>query len=87
MKIVLLEPYFSGSHKSWALGLQSYSKHQIKIISLPVKFWKWRMRGGAITLANDFMKIRAHATSNYHFFDTNDYSYNLPKFNSLNISS
>ena len=38
-----------------------------------------------ILLANNFMKIRAHATSNYHFFDTNDYSYNLPKFNSLNI--
>ena len=57
MKIVLIEPYFSGSHKSWALGLQSYSKHQIKIISLPGKFWKWRMRGGAITLANDFMKM------------------------------
>ena len=38
-----------------------------------------------ILLANNFMKIKAHATSNYHFFDTNDYSYNLPKFNSLNI--
>ena len=38
-----------------------------------------------ILLANNFMKIKAHPTSNYHFFDTNDYSYNLPKFNSLNI--
>ena len=56
MNIVLLEPYFSGSHKSWALGLQRYSRHKIKIISLPGKFWKWRMRGGAITLANDFIK-------------------------------
>ena len=61
MKIVLLEPYFSGSHKSWALGLQSYSEHQIKIISLPGRFWKWRMRGGAITLANDFMRMNYEA--------------------------
>ena len=38
-----------------------------------------------ILLANNFMKIKPQSTSNYHFFDTNDYSYNLPKFNSLNI--
>ena len=38
-----------------------------------------------ILLANNFMKIKPQPTSNYHFFDTNDYSYNLPKFNSLNI--
>tara|TARA_B100001996_G_scaffold63978_1_gene45986 strand:+ start:1901 stop:3007 length:1107 start_codon:yes stop_codon:yes gene_type:complete len=57
MKIVLIEPYFSGSHKSWASGLKLYSKHKIEIISLPGKFWKWRMRGGAITLANNFMQM------------------------------
>ena len=38
-----------------------------------------------ILLANNYMKIKPQPTSNYHFFDTNDYSYNLPKFNSLNI--
>ena len=38
-----------------------------------------------ILLANNFLKIKPHPTTNYHFFDTNDYSYNLPKFNSLNI--
>ena len=57
MKIVLIEPYFSGSHESWASGLKLYSKHKIEIISLPGKFWKWRMMGGAITLANKFMEI------------------------------
>ena len=57
MKIVLIEPYFSGSHESWASGLKLYSKHKIEIVSLPGKFWKWRMRGGAITLANKFMEI------------------------------
>tara|TARA_Y100000741_G_scaffold145055_1_gene109475 strand:+ start:11514 stop:12611 length:1098 start_codon:yes stop_codon:yes gene_type:complete len=57
MNILLVEPYFSGSHKSWAKGFQSYSSHNIEIISLPGKFWKWRMHGGAITLAKQFMKM------------------------------
>ena len=35
MKILLLEPYFTGSHKSWAEGYQSSSAHEIQIISLP----------------------------------------------------
>ena len=57
MRIALIEPYFSGSHKLWASGLKKYSNHKIEIISLPGKYWKWRMRGGAITLANDFMEL------------------------------
>ncbi|MBC8216588.1 MAG: DUF3524 domain-containing protein [Candidatus Marinimicrobia bacterium] len=55
MNILLIEPYFTGSHKSWALGLQKRSTHQINILSLPGKFWKWRMHGGAVTLARQFM--------------------------------
>tara|TARA_B100000427_G_scaffold252101_1_gene215425 strand:+ start:5683 stop:6780 length:1098 start_codon:yes stop_codon:yes gene_type:complete len=57
MNILLVEPYFSGSHKSWAKGFQSFSAHNVEIISLPGKFWKWRMHGGAISLAKQFMKM------------------------------
>ena len=57
MRIALIEPYFSGSHKLWASGLKQYSNHKIEIISLPGKYWKWRMMGGAITLANEFMEL------------------------------
>ena len=57
MKILLVEPYFSGSHKSWSEGYQSFSNHNIRIISLPGKFWKWRMHGGAISLAKQFMEM------------------------------
>ena len=56
-KILLIEPYFTGSHKSWAVDYQANSTHTIEIISLPGKFWKWRMHGGAITLADQFMKM------------------------------
>lgn len=54
MKILLIEPFFSGSHKSWAEGFQESSDNDIDILSLEGKFWKWRMRGGAITLARKF---------------------------------
>ena len=54
MKILLLEPYFTGSHKSWALGFQLQSHHQIEILSMKGQFWKWRMHGGAVTMANQF---------------------------------
>ena len=56
MKILLLEPYFTGSHKAWAEGYQSNSAHDIEIISLPGQFWKWRMHGGAISVAKEFMQ-------------------------------
>ena len=54
MKILILEPYFTGSHKQWALGYKKYSEHEVNILSMKGQFWKWRMHGGAVTLANQF---------------------------------
>jgi len=54
MNILLIEPYYTGSHKQWADGYKRYSRHNIKILSLKGQFWKWRMHGGAVTLAREF---------------------------------
>ena len=54
MNILLVEPYYTGSHKQWADGFKENSSHNVKIISLKGQFWKWRMHGGAITLARMF---------------------------------
>jgi len=54
MKILLIEPFFTGSHQAWAEGYQTYSRHEVKILSLSGKYWKWRMYGGAVTLAEEF---------------------------------
>ena len=51
LSILLLEPYFGGSHRAWALGWQTHSRHRIELLTLPSQFWKWRMQGGAVTLA------------------------------------
>jgi glycosyltransferase involved in cell wall biosynthesis len=54
MKILLLDPFMGLSHKAWANGYQKYSSHEIKILGLSGHHWKWRMHGGAITLARKF---------------------------------
>ena len=57
LKILLIEPFYSGSHKSWADGYTKNSAHSISIISLKGVYWKWRMHGGAISLAKKFNKF------------------------------
>ncbi len=56
MKITLISPYHGGSHKAWAEGYQKHSKHEIDLLTLPDRFWKWRMHGGAVTLARRFLE-------------------------------
>ena len=56
MNICLLSPYHGGSHKAWAQGYREHSRHRIRLLTLPPRFWKWRMHGGAITLARTFLE-------------------------------
>jgi len=56
MKILFLEGFNGGSHNSWACDLIKHSNHNFLYLSLPGKSWKWRMQGGAISLAKEFMK-------------------------------
>lgn len=50
MNILLVEPFYSGSHKQFADQLIEHSHHDIQLLTLEGKFWKWRMYGAAITL-------------------------------------
>ena len=54
MKILLIEPYFTGSHAAWAAQLARFSRHNVQILKLSGHYWKWRMHGGAVTLARKF---------------------------------
>jgi len=51
MRILLLSPYHGGSHRAWAEGYVRHSAHAVQLLTLPARFWKWRMHGGAVTLA------------------------------------
>ncbi len=56
MHILYIEPYHTGSHQQWIKSYQRYSQHTIDILHLSGRKWKWRMHGGAITLAYEFLK-------------------------------
>ncbi len=51
MRVLLVEPYFGGSHRAWAEGYRNHSAYDIELLTLPARWWKWRMRGGFVTLA------------------------------------
>ncbi|HET91163.1 MAG TPA: DUF3524 domain-containing protein [Chloroflexi bacterium] len=52
MRILLIEPYYGGSHQAWADGYAAHSQHEVTLLTLPARFWKWRMQGGPLTLAH-----------------------------------
>ena len=54
MHICLIEPYDTGSHHAWLQGYARHSQHEILPLTLKGAFWKWRMHGGAVTLARKY---------------------------------
>jgi glycosyltransferase involved in cell wall biosynthesis len=55
MRITIVEPYCTGSHAAWAHEYASHSRHDVELLTLPGRNWKWRMHGGAVTLASRFL--------------------------------
>ena len=53
MKVLVVEPYYGGSHRAWADGYRSHSAHDVELVTHPARFWKWRMHGGFLTLADE----------------------------------
>jgi glycosyltransferase involved in cell wall biosynthesis len=56
MKVLFIEPFYGGSHRLFADRFVAFSEHQVELITLPASFWKWRMRGAHLPLAE---KVRA----------------------------
>lgn len=59
MRILLVEPYFDGSHRAWAEGYAARSRHEVRMLTHPGRWWKWRMRGSALTLARSIGSLGA----------------------------
>ena len=77
MKILFIESFFGGSHKDFAKGFKAHSCHDVTLVTLPDRFWKWRMRGSALYFA--------HHVKDFSVFDaiiTTDMM-DLPDFLSL----
>jgi glycosyltransferase involved in cell wall biosynthesis len=60
MQVTLISPYHGGSHQAWAEGFQQHSQHDVQLLTLPARFWKWRMHGAAVTLARHFDQSDSH---------------------------
>ena len=50
-RYLFLEPFYGGSHRAFADGWVARSRHAIDLVTLPDRFWKWRMRGAALHFA------------------------------------
>ena len=59
LTIWLLNPYATGSHGAWARGYAANSRHTVRILAMQGYFWKWRMHGGAIELAEQARQLLA----------------------------
>lgn len=54
MNIIFIESFYGGSHKNFMDGLIKYSRHAITPITLPSRFWKWRLRSAALYIAEAY---------------------------------
>ncbi len=51
LTIWLLTPYHTGSHRAWAEGFAAHSRHRVRLLAMQGGFWKWRLHGAALELA------------------------------------
>ena len=51
LRVFLIEPWLGGSHQAWAEGYARSSRHEVHVLGLGDAHWRWRLRGGAVTLA------------------------------------
>ena len=86
MKIAALETWYGGSHKQWLDGLIKYSKHDYDLYSMKDTHWKWRMQGGSLELASQFIKadkktdlILASSMVDLSLFDSLAKTQEIPK--------
>lgn len=59
MNVLALEPWYGGSHRHFLDGLARYSRHEFRLVTMADRFWKWRMQGGAVTLAHKARELHA----------------------------
>ncbi len=53
MNILVLEPYYGGSHKAFLAGLIQHLPYSFDLLTLPAHSWKWRMRLAAPHFAQE----------------------------------
>lgn len=57
LRILALEPYYGGSHRAVLDGLVQHIDAEWTLLTLPARKWKWRMRGAAMTMAEQALDL------------------------------
>ncbi len=55
--ILILDSFFTGSHRYWGEQLKKRLPFNVQLLTLSGKHWKWRMEGGAYELAQKFKNL------------------------------
>jgi len=63
MKILSLQPFFGGSHRSFNDGWIEHSQHDWMVLALPDRNWKWRMRHASLEFAREFANLKSQGKS------------------------
>ncbi len=81
LNVLALEPWYGGSHRSFLDGLTAHTRHHIVPITMAARFWKWRMQGGAVTLARKTIQAVAQGFQPHVIFASS--MVNVPAFLAL----
>lgn len=57
-QIVFVEPFYAGSHKNWTdsyIRILEAEGHEVELLSLKGRNWKWRMYGSALSLGKELL--------------------------------
>lgn len=57
MNILVLEPFYGGSHRSFLEGLNKHSCHHYTFLTLPDNKWKWHMRSAPVFFSLELEKL------------------------------
>ena len=63
MRILVIEPYYGGSHKAFVDGWVKHSRHKFDLITFPAYKWKWRMRHSALSAAVEAKELISQGKS------------------------
>jgi glycosyltransferase involved in cell wall biosynthesis len=61
LRVLALEPYYGGSHRAVLDLLADHVDAEWTLLTLPARKWKWRMRGAAITMAEQTAELLRRA--------------------------
>jgi len=84
LNILALEPWYGGSHRNFLDGLMRHSRHRFHAVTMAPRYRRWRMHGGAVTMARKALQAWDEGFRPDVIFATN--MVNLPAFLSLTRS-